>query len=69
MRPFEILETSVLVNALAEYTTRYTKLLAGGGREKDIIHYRETIHSLIDEIELRKSSGPGNPAAQVRGRQ
>ena len=56
MRPFEILDTSTLVNALAEYTARYTKLLTEGGREKDIINCRETMQSLIAEIELRKGS-------------
>jgi len=56
MRPFEILETPALVSALAEHTTRYTKLLTEGGPTKDIIHYRETIQSLITEIELRKKS-------------
>jgi hypothetical protein len=58
MRPFEILDTSALVNALAEYTTRYTKLLTEGGQRKDIVNCRETMQSLIAEIELRKTS-PG----------
>ena len=56
MHPFEILDTSVLVNALAEYTTRYTKLLTEGGNKKDIFNCRETMQSLIAEIELRKGS-------------
>ena len=54
MRPFEILETPDLVKALAEYTERYTKMLTEGGKEKDMINCKETIHSLISEIELRK---------------
>jgi hypothetical protein len=56
MRPFEILETPALVSALAEHTARYTKLLTEGGPTKDIVHCRETIQSLIEEIELRKKS-------------
>ena len=56
MRPFEILDTPVLVNALAEYTARYTKMLSEGGKEKDIVNCRETMQSLITEIELRKGS-------------
>jgi hypothetical protein len=56
MRPFEILDKSALVNALAGYTTRYTKLLTEGGHRKDIINCRETMQSLIAEIELRNSS-------------
>jgi hypothetical protein len=57
MRPFEVLETADLVNVLAEYTARYTKMLTGGGKEKDMINYKETIRALIDEIELRKRPG------------
>jgi hypothetical protein len=56
MRPFEILDTTALVDALAQYTLRYTKLLADGGKNKDIINCQETIASLIAEIELRKKS-------------
>ena len=54
MRPFEILETSDLIKALANYTERYTKMLAEGGKQKDMINCKETIRCLIDEIELRK---------------
>ena len=54
MRPFEILDTSELVNVLAEYTTKYTKLLTDGGKNKDIVNCRETMQTLITEIELRK---------------
>jgi len=69
MRPFEILDTSTLVNALAEYTARYTKLLTEGGQRKDIVNCRETMQSLIAEIELRK--GPintKNSPGQTEGR-
>ena len=54
MRPFEILETTDLINVLAEYTSRYTKMMTEGGKEKDIINCKETIRALITEIELRK---------------
>ena len=64
MRPFEILDTTALVDALAEYTARYTKILSGGGKEADMDNCQETIKSLISEIELRKDSKtPGEPAA------
>lgn len=68
MRPFEILDTPALVNALADYTTRYTKLLTEGGKEKDIINCRETMQSLIAEIELRKSSQSMGNAPSSEGR-
>jgi len=57
MRPFEVMETADLVNVLAEYTARYTKMLTGGGKEKDIVNCKETIRALITEIELRKRPG------------
>jgi hypothetical protein len=56
MRPFEILDTTALVDALAEYTARYTKIRAEGGKETDMVNCQETIKSLISEIELRKNS-------------
>lgn len=69
MRPFEILDTSVLVNALADYTSRYTKLLTEGGNKKDIINCRETMQSLIAEIELRRRSiNNRNPPQQTEDR-
>jgi hypothetical protein len=57
MRPFEVLETTDLVNVLAEYTARYTKMMTKGGKEKDIVNCRETIRALISEVELRKRTG------------
>jgi hypothetical protein len=57
MRPFEVLETADLVKVLGEYTARYTKMLTGGGKEKDIVNCKETIRALIAEIEARKRSG------------
>lgn len=67
MRPFEILDIPALVTALADYTTRYTKLLTEGGKEKDIINCRETMQSLIAEIELRKSPQSGSSRSQSGG--
>jgi hypothetical protein len=67
MRPFEVLETTDLVNVLAEYTARYSKMMTEGGKEKDIINCRETIRALITEIEIRKRPGtPGDPSGKNR---
>jgi len=67
MRPFEILETNDLINVLAEYTSRYTKMMTEGGKEKDILNCKETIRALIVEIELRKRPGaPGDPSSNNR---
>jgi hypothetical protein len=62
MRPFEILDTYDLINALADYTARYTKLLAEGGKQKDITICREMTQSLINEIESRKAAEVAEPA-------
>ena len=67
MRPFEVMETIDLVNVLAEYTTRYTKMMIEGGKQKDIINCKETIRALISEIELRKRPGTSSdPASKNR---
>jgi hypothetical protein len=64
IRPFEVLDTSDLIDALSEYTARYTKLLTEGRKEKDIINCKKTIESLITEIELRKSAKSSDPAGK-----
>ena len=64
VRPFEVLDRSDLVNVLSEYTAKYTKLLTEGGKEKDIINYKETMQSLIIEIELRKNPKSSDPAGK-----
>ena len=64
MRPFEVLDTSDLVKVLSEYTAKYTKLLTEGGKKKDIINCKETIQSLIAEVELRKSLKSSDPAGK-----
>jgi len=64
MRPFEILDTYDLINALADYTARYTKLLAEGGLQRDIITCREMIQSLINEIDSRKAAAVTEPAGR-----
>ena len=67
MRPFEILETNDLINVLAEYTSRYTKMMTEGGKEKDILNCKETIRALITEFELRKRpSASGDPSGNNR---
>ena len=67
MRPFEVLETTDLVNVLAKYTARYSKMMTEGGKEKDIINCRDTIRALITEIELRKRPGiPNDPSGKNR---
>jgi hypothetical protein len=64
MRPFEILDTTALVDALAEYTAHYTKIRTEGGKKTDMVNCQETIKSLISEIELRQNSKtPSKPAA------
>lgn len=63
MRPFEILDTTALIDALADYTERYTKIRSEGGNKKDMVNCQETIQSLIAEIELRKASEKKEPSS------
>jgi hypothetical protein len=63
MRPFEILDTNALIDALAEYTAKYTKILSEGGNKKDMVNCQETIESLITEIEVRKRFEKSEPSA------
>ena len=63
MRPFEILDTTALIDALAEYTEQYTKIRLAGGKKNDMVNCQETIQSLIAEIELRKASEKKEPSA------
>jgi hypothetical protein len=68
VRPFEILDTNTLIDALAEYTAKYTKILSGGGNKKDMVNCQETIQSLIAEIELRKRSEKSEPSSGTKRR-
>jgi len=68
MRPFEIIDTPALLDALAEYTVRYTKILAEGGKENDMVNCQETIQSLISEIELRRKSAISDEPANKNER-
>lgn len=68
MRPFEILDTDALIDALADYTAKYTKILSAGGNKRDMVNCQETMQSLIAEIELRKRSEKMNPSAGAKRR-
>ncbi|HKB43719.1 MAG TPA: hypothetical protein VKC90_04995 [Chitinophagaceae bacterium] len=54
MEQLHHLTHSSLVDMLAEYTLRYTKLHREGGSEEDINFCLQTIESLTSEIALRK---------------
>ena len=57
MRPIEILDFPDLINALAEYTAQYTKMLTEGAKDKNLENCRETLQYLITEVNRRKGSG------------
>ena len=54
MEQFHLLTHSALVDMLAEYTLRYSKLHREGGPETEINFCLQTIETLTSEIELRK---------------
>ena len=64
MRPIEILDYPDLINALAEYTAKYTKMLSEGAKGNNLVNYRETLQDLITEVNRRNRSGdPGRLAS------
>jgi len=66
MRPFEILDKAALIDALARYTERYTKIISEGGKKQDMVNCQETMQSLIAEIELRKVSERKEPSTGTK---
>ena len=56
MKEFENLDDVALLDALAYYTARYTKMIADGASREDSMSCREIIQSLQLEIECRKKS-------------
>lgn len=56
MRLLEKFDDTILLDALVEYTARHSKLLAEGGKERDIINCRQTIETLLKELEIRKEA-------------
>jgi hypothetical protein len=63
MQSFENFDQSALVDALAEYTARYSRMLSEGGNSEDIDHCRDIINSLMSEINSRKSAGARDATA------
>jgi len=54
MEQFHHLTHSSLVDMLAEYTLRYSRLQKEGGTKEDINTCLQTIECLTSEIQLRK---------------
>ena len=56
MSRFENIETSALLDMLAEYTRRLTELFIRKDRGKEYEHCKDTIQELQAEIQKRKKS-------------
>jgi hypothetical protein len=54
MQQFRNSDTTTLVDALAEYSEKYYRLISAGGSEKDITHCRMAIHQILLEINSQK---------------
>lgn len=61
MRPFSNLNLTALLDALAQFTSRYTKMIVERAPKEVSEACRETIQLLLTEIETRKK--PRDPAA------
>jgi hypothetical protein len=53
MQTFERVETSVLVEQLMQYTAEYTLILANRGNGSDLLHLKEKLDKLQNEIQNR----------------
>ena len=56
MSQFKNLDQPALLDALAQFTSRYTKMIAKGAPKEDSVACREIIQLILYEIESRKKS-------------
>jgi hypothetical protein len=63
MENLNTIETSKLVDMLAEYTERYTQIKLDGGNIVDYEKCRLAVAAIQKEIEIRKQSFIDNSAA------
>jgi len=56
MSQFKNLDHPALLDALAQYTSRYTKMIAEGAPKEDSFACREIIQLILFEIESRKKA-------------
>lgn len=56
MKELRLLETSALIDMLADYTTEYLKLAGGMGKESEYAKCALTVKALQSEIEARRRS-------------
>lgn len=56
MSQFKNLDHPALLDALAQYTSRYTKMIAEGAPKEDSVACGEIIQLILAEIESRKKS-------------
>ena len=54
MDPFKSLDEASLVDALAEYTSKFTKMMAEGGDDTEFSTCKEIIENLLKEIDFRR---------------
>jgi hypothetical protein len=60
MKNLRGIEKSVLIDMLAEYTAKYTRMLAEGSDDKEYATCRLMINALQQEIESRKQDFENN---------
>ena len=63
MEELHVLETSILVDMLSEYTEKYTRMASEGGSIQEYELCKQTITALQIEIERRKQSFDENATA------
>ena len=63
---FGTMDQSVLIDKLAEYTSKYMQFLTNGGMQKEIDDCKKTIEQLQHEIEKRQQQGSTSAADPAR---
>jgi hypothetical protein len=64
MSQFENIETSALLDMLAEYTRQLTELFMKKNQGKQYEYYKHTIQELQTEIQQRKKSAEGKKSTR-----
>jgi len=65
MQDFRSLETTQLVDLLAQHTADYSKMLTNGTTHEEYAKYNLAIRAIQAEIEVRKKAGSINSGTDI----
>jgi hypothetical protein len=56
MQSYDHLDQAALMDALSDYTSKYSRMLSDGGNSEEINRCRDVINSIMWEISSRKKT-------------